>query len=164
MKTRVVININSENRTEQKLSILADNKFIFRGVLCNSIGSVFLALKFLEFKTQKTICAYTGTETKEFGGLDWLKIENRIWWGGQRLYRNDKNYQLFLKDLLNCVLEQDYGFKEALLATRDYELSYPALHWSTDSPPVIITEKEYCEKLVEMRKALRERLGLNRGR
>lgn len=132
------------------LSNLYDNKFCFDGMECESMEGFLQSLKYKDTHQQQQICSMTGKEAKKATCTDW-QTEQTVWWKGVPINRQGEDFQKLVRMAYNAMFEQSVNFQKALMATKDKIL----YHYRGEQNPckTILTGKEFCSILTEMRDA-----------
>jgi len=133
------------------LTNFAPHAFEIDGIKCASMEGFLQSLIINDEKIQKEICQLVGIEAKNWGiAQDSVWQETQcLWWKGQKYDRHGKGYQELL-DRAYAELSKNENFKKALLATGDETLTHSI--GSSDPYETILTEKEFCDRLMELRK------------
>ncbi len=136
------------------LSNFYHNSFEFEGVSCRSMEGFIQSLKCSDVNEQIRVCKMRGKRAKEFG----QKIKNNphydintrgIYWKGIRIDRNSSDYQHLLCRAYRAMFDQSPKFRGALAATGNKRLYHSI--GKPDPKETILTEKELCTILTELR-------------
>lgn len=136
------------------LTNFAPHAFEIDGIKCASMEGFLQSLIINDEKIQKEICQLIGIEAKKWGiekDSVWQETQC-LWWKGQRYDRHRQEYQELL-DRAYAELSRNENFKKALLATGDETLTHSI--GQSDPYETILTEKEFCDRLMELRKRLK---------
>lgn len=139
------------------LSNFYHNSFMLDGVICRSMEGFVQGLKCSYINEQLRICKMRGKRAKQFGqkvkGNPHYDIEtNGVFWNGQRIDRHSDDFQKLMRRAYHAMLEQCPKFREALKATGTKRLFHTI--GNPDHHQTILTEKEFCNILTELRKEL----------
>lgn len=135
------------------LSNLAPHAFIFDGVPCASAEGPLQSFKYEHVESQRAICLLSGREAKRRGQVrnqEW-RAAQCLWWKGMAYPRNSRWYQR----LLDCLYESlftNIEFRNALVCTGSEELTHSM--GSRDPRVTILTEEEFCSRLMKLRERL----------
>ncbi|MEX0597996.1 MAG: hypothetical protein WD512_16015 [Candidatus Paceibacterota bacterium] len=150
------MDIGSKNKwPSSALSNFAIHHFTFRKIECYSMEGLLQSLKFDKPHKQTEICKLIGREAK-------IKSQkrNKIWqknqilyWMGRPIKRDSKEYQLLLDESFASLSENE-NFEKALLATGNEIITHKM--GNNDITKTILTEKEFCSKLMYLRKIIRK--------
>jgi len=134
------------------LSNFAPHYFEVDGVECNSMEGFLQSLKFKDEEMQKHVCTLVG-ESAKFKGKPkkWWKTQT-LWWKGIEIDRHSDDYQQLLDRAYEQLSKND-GFKRALLATNNSSLTHSM--GKNDPSHTILTEKEFCSRLLKLREKLK---------
>lgn len=128
--------------------------FVFDGVVCASAEGVLQSFKYDDPEVQREICKLTGKEAKNRGqerNEAWWATR-KLWWQGKEYLRDGSEYQLLLDRLYDALVENS-DFQKALLASGEEELRHSI--GSQDAKYTILTEEEFCSRLMIRRTRLR---------
>lgn len=133
------------------LSNFAPYEFEFDGVLCSSMEGLLQSLKEPDSTIQTELCKLIGMEAKN-SGLDrnWQDSQT-LWWQGRAYDRHSKEYQDLL-DRAYAALFKNELFRKALAATGQEVLTHSI--GNADPTQTILTEEEFCSRLIQLRKQL----------
>lgn len=138
--------VDDENRI---LSNLAEKRFTFRGERVNSIEAVLQSIKIQDPAEQATFWQAPGFWCKKMGRkLPWQQTR-LLWWKGVPMDRDGQDYQDFLDELFVACYMECPKFKEALIISRDHELTHSI--GSTDQDFTILTQQEFLDRLNGLR-------------
>ena len=135
------------------LSNLCDNEFVFDGVQCGSMEGFLQSLKTEDKDYQMQICQMKGVRAKqeaEDARLSSWKECQRLYWKGLPMGRQSSEFAQLLHGAYRALFEQNICFREALLSTRGMKLTH--IRGGQDPRETVLTEREFCEILMEMRK------------
>lgn len=137
------------------LSNFAPHPFIFDGVECNSMEGLLQSFKFEQEHIQVEVCKFVGFAAKKRGkprNNRWQSLQT-LWWKNKEFLRHSKDYQ----DLLDCAylaLATNSSFRKALLASGDSNITHSIGH--NDSSKTVLTEKEFCSRLMWLREIIKK--------
>jgi predicted NAD-dependent protein-ADP-ribosyltransferase YbiA (DUF1768 family) len=132
-------------------------KFIFDGVECDCMEALVQAFKFQNPEVQQLVCQLKPRIAKLLGterNAVWQPART-LWWNGQAYDRFSDEYQALL-DRAYDALSQNADFVRALLATGDEILTHSI--GESDPAKTVLTEEEFCSRLMKLRRRLREEL------
>lgn len=134
------------------LSNFSAHPFTIDGVLCNSMEGFLQSLKFQNVEMQIYVCTLVG-KTAKFKGKPkkWWKNQT-LYWQGEEYDRHSNEYQKLLTRAYMALSENE-SFKKALLATGSATLSHSL--GNNDSHRTVLTEREFCSRLVMVRDLLK---------
>ena len=139
------------------LSNFTPNRFMFRGVECNSMEGLLQSLKFKNPDMQKYVCTLTGMAAKRKGSRKNWQRDQVLWWNGEHIERDSKEYQELL-DEAYIALTQSKKFCKALLATQKAVLTHSI--GKSKISDTVLTESEFCYRLTILRLELQNDLGI----
>jgi len=135
------------------LSNFAPHPFELDGVQIASMEGFLQSLKFKEPDMQDHICTLVGVKAKYSGkGKNWQRTQT-LYWRGQEIKRDSKEYQELLDRAYEAMFTQNAKAKKALLATNSANLTH-SIGWHKANETVL-TKKEFCSRLMKMRSRLR---------
>lgn len=141
------------------LSNFAPHPFELDGVECASMEGFLQSLKFKNPEMQKEVCKLVGYASKRKGSKKNWK-DNGLFWQGKQIDRFGNEYQELL-DRAYEALSKNSGFQKALLAS-----GYAILEHSIGrrkEKETVLTKKEFCDRLMRIRKEIRENIGEKNG-
>ena len=131
------------------LSNFAPHPFTIRGVECNSMEGFLQSLKFKNPDMQKYICTLVGYGAKKAGSnKNWYESQT-LWWNGEPIKRDSKEYQDLLDEAYENLFRQNSKARKALLATQNANLTHKMGKKSIKQ--TILTEREFCSRLMKIR-------------
>lgn len=130
------------------LSNFAPHPFVIDGVECASMEGFLQALKFSNPEMQKEVCKLVGRAAKAKGSKKNWKKTGILYWQGQEIKRDSKEYQDLL-DRAYAALAENEGFKKALLATGNAVLTHSI--GKRKESETILTAREFCSRLTSLR-------------
>lgn len=136
------------------LSNLCSNSFKIDGMLCGSMEGFLQSLKRPDPDKQRQICSMKGGNARKQSVTSW-QTDQTVWWKGQVIDRQSKNYQTLIKRAYQAMFDQNERFRAALMATRGITLVHTS--GNPDSYRTILTPKEFCDILTEIRDAYDKR-------
>lgn len=139
------------------LSNFYHNSFVLDGVSCRSMEGFVQGLKCSDINEQLRICKMRGKRAKQFGqkvkGNPQYDIEKKgIYWNGTQINRHSNDFQELMRRAYKAMFHQCPKFREALKATENKRLFHTI--GNHDPHQTILTEKEFCDILTELRKEL----------
>ena len=134
------------------LSNFTPHPFEIDDIKCNSMEGFLQSLKFKDENVQKYVCTLTGSTAKFKGKPKKWWLTQTLWWKGKEINRHSNEYQQLL-DRAYGELSKNEGFKKALLATEDANLTHSI--GKNDASHTILTEREFCGRLIKLRKELK---------
>lgn len=139
------------------LSNFYHNSFVLDVITCRSMGGFIQGLKCTDVNEQVRVCKMRGKRAKQFGqkikaNPHYDFIDNGVYWVGIKYDRMFDEYQQLLRRAYKAMFEQCPKFREALITTRNKKL----YHTIGKNNPLetILTEKEFCSILTELRNEL----------
>lgn len=133
------------------LSNFAPHPFEIDGVKCNSMEGFLQSLKFKDINMQEYVCTLVGKAAKFKGKPKKWWLEQKLHWRGQDIDRHSQEYQDLL-DRAYMELAKNSGFRKALLATGESNITHSM--GKNDPTHTILTEKEFCSRLLKIRKMI----------
>lgn len=130
------------------LSNFAPHPFVIDGVECASMEGFLQSLKFASPDIQVEVCKLVGYAAKKRGASKNWRESQTLWWRGVAYDRKGKNYQNLL-DRAYEELSKNEGFRSALLATRDSNLTHSI--GKSKKNDTILTRSEFCSRLMKLR-------------
>ena len=110
-------------------------------------------LKFKNPEMQKHICTLVGFSAKKSGSKkNWYETRT-LWWDGNPIQRDSKEYQELLDEAYEALFFQNKAAQKALLATQDANLTHSI--GKKKKQDTILTEREFCSRLMKMREKLK---------
>lgn len=134
------------------LSNFSPHRFIFRGVLVESMEGFLQSLKYSDFEMQKHICTLVGLKAKKTGSKKNWQRDQTLWWAGNPIKRNSDEYQSLLDEAFEAMFTQSESARKALLATRDANLTHSI--GRTKKSETVLTRQEFCGRLMSIRRKL----------
>lgn len=148
----LALDISSKNSgPEAILSNFTENHFIFDGIECGGMEGFLQSLKHENQDKQQKICALYGVRAKRKGKWQWMESQT-VYWKGQCINRHGEDFQQLVRAAFNAMFEQCSQFRDALVAT-GYKRLYHSMG-KVDPHTTILTEKEFCDILTELRNKL----------
>lgn len=147
------MDINSKGKYPSlALSNFAPQKVMFDWMDCESMEGLLQSFKFSNQNIQERVCGMAGREAKKYGQLSvWQKYQ-KLWWKGKEYDRHGDKYQKLL-DRAFTARANNTEFIDALLATGDEEITHSI--GESDKNKTILTEEEFCSRLIKIRTRLR---------
>ena len=139
---------SSNSYPSNALSNFAPHPFELDGVKCNSMEGFLQSLKFKSIEMQEYVCTLVGYKAKMKGKNKNWYVNQTLYWKGNPINRHSKEYQ----DLLDKAYMQLYKntkFAAALQATGHSNITHSI--GKSDSNRTILTENEFCSRLIKLR-------------
>ncbi len=130
------------------LSNLRSNGFRFDGMICGSMEGFLQSLKYKDMDKQRQICSMKGKNAKNMSASDW-QTDQIVWWRGKAVDRQSKEFLELVSRAYQAMFEQNKSFRSALMSTRGMTLYHT--RGEHNSFKTILTEKEFCSILTNMR-------------
>ena len=130
------------------LSNLCSNGFRFDGMVCDSMEGFLQSLKQKDKDKQRQICSMKGKNAKKMTSTGW-QTDQIVWWKGNPIDRQSQEYYSFVSAAYLTMFEQNERFRTALMSTRGMTLYHS--HGESNPFKTILTEKELCQILSELR-------------
>lgn len=149
VKTGKAIDIWSKSKyPAYMLSNLHDSIFIFDEVECHCMEGFLQSLKHQDEGKQRQICKLRGIDAKRMSSSDWQK-DQIVWWKGKAIKRQSNDFMKLITEAYAALYQQNQYFRDALLATKGKRLLHS--RGKKDPHETILTEKEFCTILTELR-------------
>lgn len=162
----VALDIRSRNGWPvYALSNFYHNSFVIDGVSCRSMEGFIQSLKCSDTNEQIRVCKMRGKRAKQFGkktknNSHYDFIKNGVFWNGVRYNRMMDEYQGLIRQAYRAMFEQCPKFRDALAASGSKMLFHSI--GKTNPTKTILTEKEFCSILTELRKELYDKRTITR--
>ena len=137
------------------LSNFTPYKFTFLGFEFTSMESLLQGLKFEGVETQNSVFQRVGVKAKLRGKKRKWYLDQTLYWQGTPMKRDSAEYQTLVREAFEA-LSQNKDFQKALLATGNKTLFHTM--GKSDPTTTILTEKEFCEILTEVRNKLNNQI------
>lgn len=135
-----------------ELSNFCAHEFIFRGQKISSMEALLQSTKVQNAEEQKKFFGLVGFSAKKAGkSYKWF-VTQTLYWQGIPMKRDSQEYSDFLDEVYNA-LSLNEKFRKALLATGDDCLTHSI--GKTEITRTILTEQEFCSRLMILRAKLR---------
>lgn len=141
------------------LSNFTENHFIFDGIECRSMEGFLQSLKHKDPLVQKTICTLIGKYAKRKSEHGWKETQT-VHWKGKPINRQSEEFESLVQEAYKAMAEQCAQFRNALFATGKKRLYHSI--GEQDASKTILTEKEFCTILTELRKILNDNNKISR--
>lgn len=149
---RLAVDIHSKGKwPSYALSNFYPHEFDFEGVRCGSIEGFLQSLKTDDIERQILVCRLSKKEAKMRSTDTWKKEQN-VFWNGHQFNRHGNQFQFLVRRVYRAMLKQNPKFREALKATGSKRLYHSI--GNPNSHDTILTEKEFCDILTELRNEL----------
>lgn len=141
------------------LSNFYHNSFVIDGVSCRSMEGFIQSLKCSDPNEQTRVCKMRGKRAKQFGqktkgNSHYDFIKKGVFWNGVKYDRMSDDYHGLICRAYQAMFEQCPKFREALADTGAKRLFHSI--GKTSPKETILTEKEFCSILSELRKELHD--------
>lgn len=146
------IGLNSEYPAGD-LSNFSPFLFVFEGVECASMEGLLQSFKFEDPEVQIEVCDLFGSLAKKRGqerNHIW-QSKQKLWWQGTTYCRHENAYQYLLNRAFNALACNTF-FQKALRATGSEHLVHTI--GKSDKSETVLTEVEFCSRLVAIRTTL----------
>jgi len=147
------VDISSESGcpAAEKLSNFTPYTFTFRGREFCSIESLLQGLKFEDTEKQDKIFKFVGKNAKRKGKKRKWYLDQTLYWQGIPMKRDSAEYIALVKEAFDA-LSDNKDFQKTLLSTGNKTLYHTM--GKSDPTRTILTEKEFCDILTEIRTRL----------
>lgn len=135
------------------LSNFVPRPFTFRGVECSSMEGLLQGLKFKSPEMQRHVCTLVGKAAKFKGKPKKWWRDQVLWWQGEQIDRHSQEYQDLLDEAFDALYLNNQAAQRALLATGDAVLKHSI--GKSDARRTVLTESEFCTRLMRIRARLR---------
>lgn len=133
------------------LSNFAPHPFTIDGIECASMEGFLQSLKFNNPDMQKYVCSLVGKAAKFKGKRKkWYRTQT-LYWLGKEYKRDSEEYQQLL-DRAYMALFSNEGFRKALAATGNSSITHSI--GKNNISETVITEREFCSRLIKLRSLL----------
>ena len=131
------------------MSNFAGHRFTIDGVECYSMEGFLQSLKFKEPDIQETVCKLIGLKAK-FSGKPkkWYRTQT-LYWKGQEIKRDSKEYQDLLNRAFQAMYDQSESFRKALEASGSATLTHSI--GKKKESETVLTVSEFCGRLTRLR-------------
>lgn len=130
------------------LSNFTENHFVFDGVECGGMEGFLQSLKHEDAEKQLRVCALFGVKAKRKGSWKWVENQT-VYWKGNKINRHSAEFQSLVRGAFRAMFEQCPKFRNALSETGKKALYHTM--GREDPSRTILTEKEFCDILTELR-------------
>ncbi|QPI13910.1 DNA ligase [Serratia phage 4S] len=137
------------------LSNFAKHPFVMDGLSFAGMEGFIQGLKIQNVKLQERVFTLVGIEAYRAGQQFTVKNQT-VYWRGTPLNRLSEAYDNLVHNAYYHMAFQNKSFRDALVATGDKVLTHPL--GSNDKFKTMFTEKEFCDKLTEIRELVRNTL------
>lgn len=154
----LAVNIHSKGKwPSYALSNFYHNSFVFDGISCRSMEGFIQSLKCVDRNEQLRVSKCEGNGQSSSGKKSKAILINDIevkgvCWKGVFINRHSEEYQSFIRKVYRAMFDLCPKFREALKATGTKHLFHTI--GNPDSHKTILTEKELCDILTELRNKL----------
>lgn len=137
------------------LSNFAGHRFIIDKIQCNSMEGFLQSLKFKNPEMQKEVCSLIGLKAKYKGKRkNWWRTQT-LYWQGKKINRHSQEYQELIDKAYECMFNQSESFRKALLASGNANFTHSI--GKSNSSRTILTESEFCSRLMRLKKKIKKR-------
>lgn len=148
----LAIDISSKDSgLEAILSNFTENHFVFDDIPCGGMEGFLQSLKHEDKEKQLRVCSLYGVKAKRKGTHKWKKNQT-VFWKGKKIYRHGEEFRQLVIRAYRAMFEQCPLFRNALAETGNKRLFHSMV--KADPRQTILTEKEFCDILTELRKEL----------
>jgi len=133
------------------LSNFYPHSFELDGVQCGSMEGFLQSLKTNDKGRQAMVCALSKKEAKQRSTDTWKKEQN-VYWNGKVYNRHGFQFQFLIRRAYRMMLKQCPKFKDALVSSKGKRLYHTI--GNSNAYDTILTEKEFCTILTELRSQL----------
>ena len=156
------LDIGSKNAYPARvLSNFAAHAFELDFIEISSMEGFLQSLKFDKVHIQNEICNLSGIAAKKRGAdrnNQW-KVRQGLWWQGEFYPRQSDDYQRLLDRAFIALARASESFRQAIHDTGDLILTH---HMGRSSEhETILTQSEFCKRLMTIRNLLRKGINLN---
>ena len=130
------------------LSNVKGNHFVIDGVECGSMEAFLQSLKREDVEMQRQIAILKGRDARKSATTSWRATQT-LWWKGQPMQRQSDEFYELLQRAYEALYQQSARFRMGLHASKGKRLFHT--HGSNDPTKTILTEKEFCRLLTELR-------------
>lgn len=130
------------------MSLICLKAIRFDGMVCGSMEGFLQSLKQQDLDKQRQICSMKGGNARKRSVTSW-QTDQIVWWKGQVINRQSDEYQMLVRMAYKAMFEQSERFRTALMSTRGVTLIHTT--GEDNSYKTILTPKEFCSILMEMR-------------
>ena len=135
------------------LSNFAPHPFVFRGHKVSSMEGFLQGLKFKSAEMQLEIFKKVGIGAKRAGsGKNWQRTQT-LWYQGDPVKRDSKQYQDILDEAYNAMFDQNNKARKALVASQNAVLKHSI--GRTNKNETVLTRAEFCGRLMNIRDRIR---------
>lgn len=131
------------------LSNFSVHPFVLDGVKCTSMEGFLQSLKFESIDMQKHICTLAGLGAKRAGSNKKWYRKQLLYWNGKTYARKGINYQNLLNRAYNAMYKDCEGFRKALEASGNSNLTHTI--GKTDQAKTVLTIQEFVSRLTLLR-------------
>jgi len=130
------------------LSNFTENHFVFDEMECHSMEGFLQSLKYQDPEEQKQTCALVGKYAKRMSTDAWKETQT-VHWKREPINRHSDEFIKLVKDAYSAMYDQCPKFRDALLATGNKRIYHTM--GNPDPSKTILTEKEFCSILTDLR-------------
>ncbi len=133
------------------LSNFTENHFVFDDIPCGGMEGFLQSLKHEDVEKQLKVCSLYGVKAKRKGTYKWMETQT-VYWKGRSIDRHGVEFQQLVRSAFKAMYAQCPKFRNALEETGNKRLYHSM--GKTDPYETILTEKEFCDILTELREEL----------
>lgn len=141
------------NYPSNKLSNFAGHRFVVDGITCNSMEGFLQSLKYSNPDMQEEVCKLVGYSAKKKGAKKNWRQRQVLHWMGVEIKRDSEVYQDLLDRAYGAMAVQSVGFRKALLASGDGQLTHSIGRRRKNE--TVLTTNEFCSRLMKLRTQIR---------
>ncbi len=142
--------IHSKNKyPANALSNFAPHGFWFRGIKVASMEGLLQSLKFENPEVQTQVATLVGIKAKSRGKKKRWWVDQTLYWQGESMKRDSKDYQELLDEAYLSLYSQSSGARRALLASRSAVLTHDEGKRKINE--TILTRSEFTGRLMDIR-------------
>jgi hypothetical protein len=141
---------------EGALSNFCSREFVFDGVRCGSMEGLLQSWKYQNPLEQEEVCGLVGFAAKARGPImdEAWQSDQTLWWKGKACRRDSEEYQKLLDRAYEALTAQSEKFRNALLATGKHRLTHSIGKQRKEE--TVLTEAEFCSRLMRIRERLQD--------
>lgn len=134
------------------LSNFSPHPFVLDGIQIASMEGFLQSLKFESADMAKYVCTLVGKAAKFKGKNKNWRVRQTLYWLGQPIKRESKEYQDLLDRAYRAMFEQSESFRNALKASGNSTLTHSI--GRNDYKETVLTVNEFCRRLNSLRNEL----------
>lgn len=141
---------------EDILSNFCVNDFCFDDVHCGCMESFLRSLSWKDAKLQRSICFSKADWSDRYISSEW-QVDQTLWWKGEPIGRHSPEYAALIRGAYMAMFLWCARFRDALMGSVGKRLVYDT--GCNDATKAILTDREFCEMLTEIREANKDEYG-----